>query len=93
MEKKECNHWLCNGCDKCGGWKNNPDVEIACINNSCECHSVCDVCKKCNGDCHFQAPYGFVPSADCPLHDSMSEEDRLKVVENCKEGLEILLKK
>jgi hypothetical protein len=24
---------------------------------------------KCLGGCGFQEPYGFVPEADCPVHD------------------------
>lgn len=31
---------------------------------------------KCDGECHFQQPYGFVPHAGCPLHDKMTEEER-----------------
>ena len=23
----------------------------------------------CACECHFQMPYGFVPEADCPIHD------------------------
>lgn len=23
----------------------------------------------CPAECHFQEPYGFVPEADCPVHD------------------------
>lgn len=25
--------------------------------------------KACPADCSFQEPYGFVPEADCPVHD------------------------
>jgi len=32
--------------------------------------------KKCDGECHVQSPYGFVPHAGCPLHDKMTEEER-----------------
>lgn len=67
---EECNHWNCNGCGKCGGWKNNPDIEKSCINNSCDCHSTCDICTKCYGGCDFIVPYGFVPEAGCPIHDA-----------------------
>lgn len=65
------------GCDKCGGWANDINVEKACINNSCECHKKCDCEIKCDGECHFQEPYGFVPHAGCPLHDKMTEEERI----------------
>lgn len=72
----KCNHWTCEGCDKCGGWKNNPDVEKACIDGSCECHSKCNCEIKCDGDCRFEQPYGFVPHAECPLHHNMTEDER-----------------
>ena len=78
-EKTECEHWTCNGCDKCGGWASDPDVEKACINQYCECHKKCD-CIKCDGECRFQEPYGFVPHAGCPIHDFMTEEERKAVV-------------
>ena len=32
--------------------------------------------EKCDGECHFQYPYGFVPHAGCPLHDKMTEDER-----------------
>jgi hypothetical protein len=35
--------------------------------------------EGCDGECHFQAPYGFVPHAGCPLHDRMTEEERKDV--------------
>lgn len=76
--EKECNHWTCNGCDKCGGWAKNPDVEKACINLSCDCHSKCKCILECDGECHSQEPYGFVPHAGCPKHDSMSESERIQ---------------
>ena len=28
---------------------------------------------NCNCECHYQEPYGFVPEADCPIHDSLKE--------------------
>ena len=36
----------------------------ACLNQNCMCH------KKCDLACGFQKPYGFVPEADCPVHDA-----------------------
>src|SRR3990167_6982313 len=74
---KKCNHWTCNGCKDCGGWAVDPDVEKACINSACKCHSTCDCGEatetpgdmKCGYDCHNQEPYGFVPEAGCPVHD------------------------
>lgn len=81
MTNNKCYHWTCNGCDKCGGWKSNLDAEKACVNSSCECHSICDVCIKCDGECHVQVPYGFVPHAGCPLHDKMTEEQRTGMTE------------
>jgi hypothetical protein len=24
----------------------------------------------CESECHYQEPYGFVPEADCPVHDN-----------------------
>lgn len=76
FDKKECPHFRCNGCIKCGGWKDNHDVEISCTNNSCECHSKCDCDKECDGECVFQEPYGFVPHEGCPLHNKITEEER-----------------
>ena len=26
----------------------------------------------CGHDCHFKEPYGFVPEAGCPLHDTQA---------------------
>lgn len=42
----------------------------ACLDPTCDCHI------KCDGECHFQDPYGFVPHASCPLHDKMTEKER-----------------
>ena len=76
QQKSEgCNHWVCNGCDNCGGWRNNSDAEKSCVNDSCQCHSKCNCTTQCDGECHFQRPYGFVPHAGCQLHNSMSEEE------------------
>ena len=69
--EEEYNYWNCNGCDKCGGWASNPDVEKACINNSCDCHkkNTKPGSEECGFDCHWQQPYGFVPEAGCKIHD------------------------
>ena len=32
------------------GWEN------ACIDNTCECHSVCNIYQKCDGKCGYQFP-------------------------------------
>lgn len=32
--------------------------------------------EKCDGECQFQCPYGFVPHEGCPLHDKMTEDER-----------------
>lgn len=69
MEQGDCYHWICGGCINCGGWANNPDFEKACMNLSCKCHLICDCILKCDGECGFFLPYGFVPHAGCPLHD------------------------
>ena len=39
---------------------------------------------KCDGECHMQEPYGFVPHAGCPLHDSMTEDERKKFTHFCE---------
>ena len=67
--EEKCNHWNCNGCNKCGGWANNPDSEKACTNNNCKCHKEYDCKIKCGNECGFEKPYGFVPEAGCKIHD------------------------
>lgn len=42
--------------------------------------------RKCDGECHFQEPYGFVPHAGCPLHDIMTEEERIIFERGFEEG-------
>ena len=60
-ENKEC-------CEKC--YTNHTEhtwpahtVYDACLNQTCICH------RPCKNECHFQEPYGFVPEADCEIHD------------------------
>lgn len=31
--------------------------------------------KQCLGGCGYQEPYGFVPEADCPVHDPEPESN------------------
>jgi hypothetical protein len=51
--------------------------------NNNELHFYCEMCDRemgydekreclgaCENDCHYQFPYGFVPEADCKIHDS-----------------------
>ncbi len=32
-----------------------------------------DINKECNNTCGYEQPYGFVPEADCPIHDIKQE--------------------
>ena len=54
-------------CDKCYSNYTSDDwpAQItydACIDRSCKCH-------ECDMACGYTEPYGFVPEADCPIHD------------------------
>lgn len=33
-----------------------------------------------NCDCHFQEPFGFVPAADCPEHDTIQFMDFMELI-------------
>ncbi len=73
-------------CDKCYTNYTEHDypahtIHDACLNLSCLCH------QPCANHCHFQEPYGFVPEADCEIHDkklikSFRELNNNKVYEN-----------
>lgn len=58
-------------CDKCYSNYTSDDIPRqfydACVDLTCKCH-------ECKNACGYTEPYGFVPEADCPIHDVKSEK-------------------
>ena len=50
-----------------------PGNGILHLNASPPNHAACVHCgalyEKCDNNCHYTEKYGFVPEADCPVHD------------------------
>ena len=50
---------------------NADNIILVCIKHLDVCSSC--VCKlertPCDNECHYHPVYGFVPEADCPVHD------------------------
>jgi len=51
-----CNYQSLVGGSEDGWYTINPDI-------------LQDSVELCRWGCHYQEPYGFVPMADCPIHD------------------------